>query len=197
MHKVLEKMKTQVNRYILFSLIVITGVLADVPLKMNYQGKLTDASGIPTEAPVSMTFSLWDAPSGGNKMWEEDFALVDPNHGLFSVILDLSMGWESGYNLDDFDAEDVYINLNVDGCDLSPRELITAMVYALDIRDTVVTTAKIRDAAVVPSKLADGAIAGQVLEWDGAEWQLAPNHINGEVKTSSASYKVFRPFYSW
>ncbi|RKZ29733.1 hypothetical protein DRQ36_07750 [bacterium] len=170
---------------------------ADVPLRMNYQGKLTDAAGVPEESPVSMTFSLWDASSGGNKVWEQTIGSVDPTHGLFAVELDFSAGWEPGHNINDFDAGDLYLQIVVGATTLSPRERITSVAHAFNISDTAVTTDKIRDAAVTPAKLADGGGVDQLLQWNSAlsQWELVAssglggNNLDEAYNTSPSGNK--------
>ena len=56
--------------------------------QMNYQGRLTNDTGAPLPGPdAALSFSLWDAATGGNKVWG-DFALnADLIDGRFSVKL--------------------------------------------------------------------------------------------------------------
>jgi hypothetical protein len=58
-----------------------------VPQLINYQGYLTDASDDPITSVVQMTFSIWDAASGGNELWDETHASVAVVEGLFDVLL--------------------------------------------------------------------------------------------------------------
>lgn len=59
---------------------------ADVPEKINYQGYLTDASGIPVNGTRQMTFTIYDQPMNGNALWTEtqNPALID---GIYNVRL--------------------------------------------------------------------------------------------------------------
>ena len=71
---------------------------ADVPLFINYQGKVADSTGLPigasgtvsapTAAPVNrkVIFRIYDASTGGNRLWtEEQTATI--SLGVFSVLL--------------------------------------------------------------------------------------------------------------
>lgn len=60
-----------------------------VATTINYQGRLTDnAPGqTPIDATLPITFSLWDAPSGGAQVWSESWPGVAIVNGIFSVIL--------------------------------------------------------------------------------------------------------------
>jgi hypothetical protein len=51
-----------------------------------YRGHL-ELDGAPQDAPVDLAFSLWNAPSGGNKLWEETQLGVMVKAGSFSVRL--------------------------------------------------------------------------------------------------------------
>jgi len=128
----------------IFLSLSIAVVYSDVPRIINYQGKLIDGSGLPEEDPVDLTFNIWDAASGGNKLWEQVSAGVDPEHGIFAVELDFTAGWETGYDLDDLDAGDVYLQTIVDAVTLSPRERLTSSFFAITVVDTAITDGKIR-----------------------------------------------------
>ena len=61
-----------------------------VPQVISYQGRLADSSGNPLAATTpmnrKMVFSLYDAPTGGNKVWTEQ-QFVTISGGEFSVLL--------------------------------------------------------------------------------------------------------------
>jgi len=38
---------------------------------MSYQGKLNDKNGVPVSGSVTMTFTIYDAATGGNALWTE------------------------------------------------------------------------------------------------------------------------------
>src|SRR6185369_4276022 len=63
-----------------------------VPTLVNYQGRLTDNTPQqnPLTAAVPMSFSIWDAPSGGTQLWLEPAAgttTVAVTGGIFTVLL--------------------------------------------------------------------------------------------------------------
>lgn len=69
------------------------GAITTVPTKMNFQGRLTDASGnIMPDGTYNMTFRIFDASTAGTQQWSEVRAVsagtgVQVTNGLFSVRL--------------------------------------------------------------------------------------------------------------
>lgn len=60
---------------------------AAINKQINYQGKLTLASGVAVpNSSISIVFSLYTAATGGTAIWTETQS-VTPNNGLFSVML--------------------------------------------------------------------------------------------------------------
>ncbi len=60
---------------------------AAIPHLINYQGRLTNAAKIPLTGTYSMTFTVYDALSGGNSLWTETNASVVVSNGIYSVQL--------------------------------------------------------------------------------------------------------------
>ncbi len=61
-----------------------------IPLKINYQGYLVDASDVPVTGLVLIRFAIFDDPTGGEELWWESHAAVNVVDGLFKVILGLT-----------------------------------------------------------------------------------------------------------
>jgi hypothetical protein len=96
---------------------------AEIPKKIGFQGKLTDAQGNLLDGTYSLTFKIYNAETGGTKLWEETQS-VSVSEGLFSVYL----GDSATLNLD-FD-EPYWLEITVEGEILSPRKQIAASGYA-------------------------------------------------------------------
>ena len=62
------------------------GAEAQVPDKINYQGKLTDSAGQPINATVSVVFHLYNVASGGSALYTETQTVTVTN-GLFNVAI--------------------------------------------------------------------------------------------------------------
>ena len=60
--------------------------LAAIPPTLNYQGHLTDSSGVPIDGPVNMVFAIYDIDTGGTALWS-DTRSVTIDQGVFSVEL--------------------------------------------------------------------------------------------------------------
>jgi len=61
-------------------------VNAAIPTTMDFQGFLTDPSGNPINGNQSVTFTIYDAVSGGNNLWTET-QTVSVSNGLFNAVL--------------------------------------------------------------------------------------------------------------
>lgn len=58
----------------------------EIPKRITYQGYLTTAQGMPVWGHIPMVFALYDAVSGGTRLWEE-FHNTHVVRGVYSVIL--------------------------------------------------------------------------------------------------------------
>ncbi len=95
---------------------------------VNYQGRLADSGGTPLDETLGMSFSLWDADTGGSLVWgPESHAAVPVSEGLFSVGLGSQTG--GGIPTTTWNG-DRYLEITVGGETLSPRELIRSVPIA-------------------------------------------------------------------
>ena len=117
---------------------------------ISYQGRLTDADGVPLSGDYQMGFALYDVPTGGSPCWEET-QTVTVSDGLFNVLLGSTNSIDHSCL-----TGDVYLGIKVgDDFEMTPRELLTSVPYAVHagIQDGAVTTAKLADGAVTTAKL--------------------------------------------
>ncbi|MGC9315077.1 MAG: hypothetical protein ACP5G4_05525 [bacterium] len=165
-------------------------IMADFGQKFTYQGKLTDGTGLPAESAVDMTFALYTASTGGSVVWSKTVLGVDPEHGIFSVELDITTGTPTSVDWDAY--PELWLQVNVDGTDLSPRERLTSAFHAFNIADGIVTA----------TKLADGSSSGQMFQFDGSDWVLVDgsglgNVTDGTVDGQTTRWNEPRFNYSW
>ena len=57
-----------------------------VPLPLTQQGRLLDPNGAAIEGNEQLTFRLYDSPTGGNVVWEEQLSVAF-NNGYYATIL--------------------------------------------------------------------------------------------------------------
>jgi len=93
---------------------------------ISYQGRLTNSAGEPLNGTFNLLFQLYDAPSGGTKIWEQPKNGVQVNDGLFTVELDVDPNHFAGQGL--------WLAITVNGQLLSPRQELHPAPYALTLR---------------------------------------------------------------
>jgi hypothetical protein len=81
------------NKKMLFLLvmIIVFGAvefsLAEIPSLINYQGKLTDSTGISIDTTIAITFNIYALSSGGTSLWSEEHPSIEVKGGIFDVLL--------------------------------------------------------------------------------------------------------------
>ncbi|MEM8962281.1 MAG: hypothetical protein AAGD38_12430 [Acidobacteriota bacterium] len=115
------------------SLIVACVAFAQTPTTLNYQGRLLQNTSDQDAATgtVDIRFSIWTGPSTegtATELWNETWTGVTLSNGIFSVLLG-----SNGTPLDpaDFQGDDsLYLELEVDGETLSPRQQLGSAPFA-------------------------------------------------------------------
>jgi microcystin-dependent protein len=105
------------------------------PTTITYQGKLLDNSDMPVNEPaVAFTFAIYDAESGGNKIWPPNNAAstksVDIVNGLYSVILGTGSGNDEAIEPNIFNGITPYLEVGVNATTL-PRTRITSVPFSI------------------------------------------------------------------
>lgn len=101
-------------------------VQAQVPDTIPVQGVLTDDDGVPLEGSHDVTFSIYDAESGGTLLWSEvQTVMVD--RGSFTAYL----GKVATMDLSIFSGQTVYLGIKVGSDDeMTPRLQFGTVPYA-------------------------------------------------------------------
>jgi len=95
--------------------------MAAVPQIIQYQGKLTDMSGIGENDTLDIRFRIFDVETGGDSLWTMTVADVPIVHGLFDVnIGPIDLPFDEQY----------WLEIIVDGEVLAPRVQLTSSPYA-------------------------------------------------------------------
>ena len=122
-------MKRVILLLVLILLISSGVVFAEVPCKINYQGRLIK-DNVPVDGTKTMVFSIYAVATGGSSIWTSGNVSVEVHNGLFRYVIgsdggDLSgMDWTAGQAL--------YLQVMVDGETLTPREELSAYPYAIN-----------------------------------------------------------------
>ncbi len=105
-------------------LILLSVAFAEIPATLSYQGKITDTDGIGLNGTYPVTFKIYDVETGGTELWSESHGSILVNKGLFSVILGNITPLELPFD------EQYWLEIIIDGDDMSPRQPINAVAYA-------------------------------------------------------------------
>ena len=104
-----------------------TAAFAQVPALIRYQGQAVDSHGVPLEGPYTLTFRLYDAETGGVKIWEETQTNVPLTGGHFSVLL----GQVASLDATDW-SQPRWLSVQVNSDpELVPRQRITSVPLAM------------------------------------------------------------------
>jgi len=107
------------------------GAYATVTQSITYQGQLADASGDPVNDTVPIRFRGYGVPSGGTALFDTDNMQVSVTDGLFTVSMPVPQAVLDGRAL--------WIQIDVAGQTLSPRQEITPAPYAHSLRPGATT----------------------------------------------------------
>ena len=103
---------------------------ADIPQVLNYQGKITDSAGEPlSDGQYDVTFSLWNAVSGGSSLWSETQTGVTVSDGILNALL----GSVTPIPDSAFSGADRYLQIDLAGESVTPRIQLTSVGYSFRV----------------------------------------------------------------
>ncbi len=113
-------------------LALLTGAQGQVPTQINYQGRLTDAAGNPVAGSRTIAVRLYDAATGGNRVYEETVGTValGPN-GVYSF----QFGAAGAGIAATLNGSERHLALVVDGVEQGTRTRLLAVPYAMKSAD--------------------------------------------------------------
>ncbi len=111
------------------SILILTciALVFAVPRTMNYQGKLTDPSGVGINADLDMTFRIYDVATGGTALWTETHDGVNQVE-IIKGLFDVELGSITPINLDF--STDYWLDVVVAGEVLMPRIKLNSTPYS-------------------------------------------------------------------
>jgi hypothetical protein len=111
-------------------LIAASTAMAEVPQKINYQGRLIDnVTGEPRVGSHSMIFRIYDAVSEGTELWSETHVVVADSAGVVAIILGDKVPIDVA-----FDGA-TWLQVEVMGEALWPRRELVSVPYAFRASD--------------------------------------------------------------
>lgn len=120
---------------LLLSLTALTATAAP-PATLGYQGNLANIAGQPITADLTITFRLYEVPSGGSALWTE----VQPNVAVDGGNLAVELGRITPLPRTIWGRQ-LYLGLQVSGdSEMLPRPALTASPYALRAASTMKRT---------------------------------------------------------
>ena len=100
--------------------------VANVPQKINYQGKLADSgTGAPLSGQHSVVLKLYDGAVGGDTLWTEGQTVAADSQGVFTCILGAAKPIAVSLG------NSCWLEVEVDGQILQPRRELVSVPYAL------------------------------------------------------------------
>ena len=98
-----------------------------VPQLINYQGRLTNATGLPINTTVPMHFALMDGDTNtAAVLWGETQSSVSVSQGIYNVLL----GSVHPVPPSALSGATVFLEVKVSGETLKPRQRLTSVAYA-------------------------------------------------------------------
>lgn len=115
------------SRLLSAAALALTPAVADaVPARLTHQGALFDAAGAPVNGALRFVFRLYDRVEGGVPLWVE-VSEVPVEGGHYTATL----GESAALPADLFAADDLYLEVEVDGDLLAGRLALTSVPFAL------------------------------------------------------------------
>ncbi|MCD6418680.1 hypothetical protein J7M00_07850, partial [bacterium] len=119
-------------------ILLLVSLCFSIPHQINYQGKLTNSSGVGIDGTVSIEFRIYNVSSGGSYLWNEVHGTVSVTRGLFDVVLGETTPIDLSFD------EQYYLELVVNGEVLSPRIPLNSVGYSYrsEVSDSSIITAQ-------------------------------------------------------
>ena len=125
-------MKSKISTIVFFLVLVISVNLTAVPETINFQGTLKDVNGIPLNGTRIIIFRIYDSAENGTMLWSEQNNSVVIADGIFSQ----ELGSNTPFTANMFENPELYITFFLDGEEMTPRQKLHSVPYALYAENT-------------------------------------------------------------
>jgi len=100
---------------------------------LNFQGRLTDSSGVPIIIPQQILFRVWNADKGGSVLYQTDVCTITPDqNGIFNTLIGSTCGTEIPSSLFSENIS-LFLGITVDGDEeMDPRQQLATVGYAIN-----------------------------------------------------------------
>ncbi|MEE2828971.1 MAG: hypothetical protein VX498_07275 [Myxococcota bacterium] len=165
-------MKRVTTALTLFIVLFSAVAAAAAPTRLFQQGRLLDGGGVPFEGLHTLVFTAFDDATAGSQLWTETHSLAF-EQGYYSVTL----GSQEPLHDFLFAGTALWLELEVDGETLSPRQELVSVPYAL--RSTA--TEHLEGGSVDAEEIAvDGTVVIDASgNWVGATPSVSWNELSG------------------
>lgn len=162
----------------------VSSVSAEVPVKFNYQGNLRQA-GFLVNGQRSMVFRIYNSSApAATEIWTSPTYSVSVSTGVFRVILEPALA--------DLQNNTLWLELEVEGNRMSPREELASSPYAINSR--MLSGKSYETAAVAPVATALGDLwynssVNGLSYWNGTSWvsALGSGSVSAHADTHSGA----------
>ncbi|GEM_PF-4756414 len=184
---------------IIATLAILTGICSATPPKqINFQGKLTDTTGIAVDDTLPMEFSLYTSDTATFPLWSETHTAVPVHHGLFEVILGSVNPFPDSLDF----SRQYYLQIKVNSEILTPRIALNTVPYAMravfvdsvpassinwdtlgayyDTTNHFASQTHNHNLSALADVDTSGIAAGMVLKWDGSKWVVAADSTGAD-----------------
>lgn len=163
--------------------LALTGAAtAAVPVEIPYQGLAVGPDGQRLDGSISARFELYDAASGGSRVWDSGKLVLSADRGVVTHRL----GSSAPIGIDVLrDSPALFLETTIDGATVSPRQELGAVAYsviAAGVEDDAIDSDAIASGAVDSAEIAAGAVGASELAADsvGAS-ELADNAVDSDA----------------
>jgi hypothetical protein len=197
----MKKLSLTVKSIYGFGLIAVLSLplMAAAPALINYQGKLTDASGTAISGDKSVTFRFYSAASGGSQIGTDQVVTISAIKGVFSTTISVPAGLF-------LNNPTVFLGIQVDGSsEFTDRQQLVSAPYALAIQDGSVSGGEggtITDGTITDSDISSissgkvsglGALATAGTVSGGLGGTITDGTIDGnDLNSSALSLSVYK-----